>query len=231
MEKLVLDFSKTAIQKPDLELIKKKYCLFYPMIGKDYNERKALMVYGQYVNEWQPTFKTTANKANIETVVKKAFDYSTVKKGCSLQWVNNQWIKQNLFRVLLWNITYKLAMEQYGRTEDDWNNIIAYSNLYKIAPSELMSPTAEELAAQTHDCANLFKEELSILQPKNVLIITNLKDWAAPILKNAGIKFTTRSAEYVQATAAYRGSQLIITDKPFAANHQRFINEVKQFMV
>lgn len=232
LEKTMLDLYKYLETAENKALLKEKYCLFYPMIGKDYYEKKELIIYGQYVNDWKPSIKLTKDKVQIETWVKKAYEYSIVSRGCALDWVNKYWIKQNLYRSFFWNIAYKLSMERYGRTEKDWNNIITYSNLLKIAPLKNGSLPDEVFKAQLSDSAHLFKEEISLLQPKNVLLITNLHNWAEPIFKTAGIRFETHKEEgYVEATAAYRGSRIIVAQKPFSANHREFLDEIKRNMV
>lgn len=231
MEKTLLDYYKYLADNDPQGLKNNKYSLFYPMIGKNYYDKRQLMVYSQYAQDWKPSFKVTNNKAQIETIVKKSLAYANPQKTCALDWVNKQWVKHGLFRSFLWNITYKLTMEHYGRTEDDWNNIVAWSNIMKISPSTPTTPTEKDFLPQLTNCAHLFKEELSLLQPKNVVLITNLDNWAAPLLKTAGIKYHEEKTGYVQATAAYRGSQLIITERPFAGNHLRFIEEVRSHMV
>lgn len=231
LEKTMLDTAKTLQTIDNKSLAQKKYCLFYPMIGKEYNERKDLIVYGQYAADWKPSFKLTKDKKLIEGLVKKAYEYSIVSRGCPLDWVNKYWIKQNIYRSFFWNITYKLAMERYGRTENDWNHIITYSNLMKIAPMGDDSFPYELFQAQLYNAGHLFKEELSILQPRNVLIITGLHNWAEPVLRAAGIKFTQHKGDFVEATTAYRGSHIIIAKKPFTADHRKFLDEIKREMV
>lgn len=231
LEKTLLDLAKSVQQADNKELAKSKYSLFYPMTGKDYYQKKELIIYDQYAADWKPVFKLTQKKKEIEAIVKKAQEYATTSRGCPLDWVNKYWIKQNLYRTFFWNITYKLVMERYGRSENDWNHIVTYSNLFKVTP--LMEDVPQEvLQAQLFNCAHLFKEELSILQPKNVVLITNLQNYAEPILRAAGIKFEAHTGDgYVQATSAYRGSRIIVTRKPFTADHRKFLDEVKRNMV
>lgn len=223
--------ANTMLQQDDKTTANDRYCLFYPMVGKDYNEKKELLMYGQYVDDWKPTFKLTKDKKLAEGIVKKAFDYSTVSRGCALDWVNKYWIKQSLFRSFFWNISCKLSMERYGRTNKDWNHIIAYSNLVKIHPVGDINNSHQILHAQQINAAHLFKEELSLLQPKNVILITGLQNWAEPVLRSAGIKFRKEDGQYVEATAAYRGSHIIVAKKPFAADHRKFLDELKRNMV
>lgn len=231
LEKLVLDMY-TAIHKTEnQQLIKGKYSLFYPMIGKDYYEKKELLIYGQYAGNWKPVFRLTKDKKQVEALVKKAYEYSVVSRGCPLDWVNKYWIKQSLYRSFFWNIAYKLGVERYGRTENDWNHIMAYSNLLKAVPEPDVSMPPEIYNAQLHNAAHLFKEELSLLQPRNVILITNLQNWAEPILRTAGIKFETHRGGYLQATSAYRGSRILVMEKPFAGNHRIFLDEVKRNMI
>lgn len=231
LEKTLLDLTKAIETEGDTDLQKQRYCMFYPMIGKDYEEKKELIVYGQSVSDWKPVFKLTKNKAQIESIVKKAHEYSVVSRGCALDWVNRYWIKQSLYRSFFWNIAQKLSIERYGRNDKDWNHIIAYSNLMKISPLNADKMPELVFSAQLINAAHMFKEELSLLQPKNVLLMTNFKHWAEPLLRKAGIKFTKEDGEYIRATAAYRGSRIIISEKPFAGNHRKFLDEVKREMV
>lgn len=231
MEKTLLDLTKTIELSGNKTLMNMNYCMFYPMIGKDFQDKKELIIYGQHVSDWKPGFKLTKNSKQIEAIVKKAYEYSIVSRGCPLDWVNKYWISQNLYRSFFWNISYKLVMERYGRTEKDWNHIITYSNLLKIAPMSDDGPPQDVFNAQLFNSAHLFKEEISILQPKNVLLITNLQNWAEPVLRTAGIKFEKEKGEFVEATAAYRGSRIIVAKKPFTADHRKYLDEVKRNMV
>ncbi len=63
----------------------------------------------------------------------------------------------------------------YNRTDENWNNIIAWRNLMKIAPADGGNPDADERQAQQQYAAKLFIKELDDLKPRNVLIMTNLK--------------------------------------------------------
>lgn len=223
--------AKTMQQAENKQLAKARYSLFYPMVGKDYEEKRELIVYDQYAPDWKPTFKLTDKKKEIEVIVKKAHEYATVSRGCPLDWVNKYWIPQQLYRSFFWNVTYKLLMERYGRSDKDWNHIMAYSTLYKACPMMEDIPQ-EAFQAQLFNSAHLFKEELSILQPKNVVMITNLHNWAEPVLRAAGIKFEAHKGDgFVQATSAYRGSRIIVTKKPFTADHRKFLDEVKRNMM
>ena len=230
MEKALLDLVKVLDADDQADMLKQRYCMFYPMIGKDYDEKKELMVYGQSVDDWKPIFKLTKNKEQVETIVKKAYDFSIVSRGCALDWVNRYWIKQSLYRSFFWNIVQKLSIEYYGKSEKDWNNIVAYSNLIKIAPYKQDTPKAV-LTAQINNSAHLFKEEISLLQPRNVLIVADFNSCSKEVLKAAGIKFSLKDNEYIKATTAYRGSRIIISEKAFARNHRKFLDEVKREMV
>jgi hypothetical protein len=60
----------------------------------------------------------------------------------------------------------------YNRTDVNWNNIIAWSNLMKIAPADGGNPDADETETQQQYAAKLFIKELDDLKPRNVLIMT-----------------------------------------------------------
>lgn len=231
LEKTLLDLARFLETEEETELLKERYSMFYPMIGKEYEEKRELIVYGELANDWKSVFKLTKNKTQIEVIVKRAHEQSVVSRGCALDWVNKYWIKHSLYRSFFWNIAQKLSIERYGRNDTDWNHIIAYSNLLKIIPINTDKLPEAIFKAQLANAAHLFKEELSLLQPKNVLLMTNFKNRAEPILKRAGIKLTMHDGEYIKATTAYRGSRIIISEKPFAGNHRNFLDEVKREMV
>jgi hypothetical protein len=101
----------------------------------------------------------------------------------------------------------------------------------KIAPTN-GNPNSWEMEAQVDKAANLFKQELDDLKPKNVLIITNLKTWARPILEKAKIEFYQVEGEYVEAIGNYNKTNIIVTKRPYiGGKHQPFVEEIRRHLV
>lgn len=211
----------------------KEYTAFYPMIGKEYTQGKHLLVVGQAVNEWLPSGFTIGDDEHVlDAHIKLAFEESQAEgEECPLNWVNTNWTKSGLFRSFFWNVTYKLVKQKYGKTDKDWNEVIAWTNLMKIAPQKGWNPDDEEIKAQEY-AAELFIEELNCLQPQNVILFTNLETWAKPIFEKAGIHYEARSSDFIVATATYGNSKIIVTKRTkMGLNHQHCIDELMKEML
>ena len=237
-EQMLKDYIRDIKSNGNKTLMEKEYTLFYPCIGKDYNKDRELLVVGQATRNWN----AENNKWNIknaekdfENIIDKSIDCSSEDKGkCPLQWVNDDWDKYKFSHSFFWNVTYKLVKQNYGRTDENWTNIIAWSNLLKIAPAEENNPKGVEFDIQIKNAAKLFKLEIEKLEPKNCLLITNLNTWAKPILDEAEITYkeVKEKYEYVEATAYYKGCNIIITKRPFVGgNREIFNDEVSKFLI
>ena len=234
LKELLEDFSRNIRQTPDYDFAKKKYALFVPEIGLDYHKNKDLLVIGQAVNGWEPSWSLEDIKENQEYYLKESVDFSLEDKGkCPLNWINENWTggAYPMYRSFFWNVTYKLIMQNYKRTDTDWNHVAAYSNLMKISDATGGNPDYYEKEAQLNYAGKLLRQELLDLKPKNVLIITNLDTWAAPVLEKAGISYKTANGKFLQATAKFQDSNILITKRPFAASHKLFIQEISEKLV
>jgi len=220
--------SKNILATEDDALIEKQFSLFYPSLGKNYLDKRELLVFGQATNGWSPKWFVHEVQADSNKLVAESIDYSNEDEGkCPLEWVNEKWTEFNLSHSFFWNVTYKLVKAHYNKTDENWNNIIAWSNLMKIAPAYGGNPNPCEIEAQAENAANLFKQELDDLKPKNVLVITNLKTWARPILEKSKIEFQQIDGEYAEAIGNYNGSRVIVTKRPFiGGKHQLFVDEM-----
>ncbi|MCB9174679.1 MAG: hypothetical protein H6589_08735 [Flavobacteriales bacterium] len=198
-------------------------------MGKNFLIDRQLLVIGQATNGWKPKWFVKDIPAQTDKIVTDSIDYSSEEKGiCPLEWINEKWSAYSLFRSFFWNVTYKLVKEKYNRSDKDWNNIIAWSNLMKIAPSDYGNPNSEERQAQMEGCAKLFIQELEDLKPKNVLIITNLDTWAEPILRLANIQIQEKKGNYIQAIGQHENTKIIVTRRPFIGRHRPFVEELSK---
>jgi hypothetical protein len=228
----LLSFAKNILATEDNDLIMKPFCLFYPTIGKNYLDKRELLVIGQATRGWSPVFLVNDVQRDIDQLVTKSIAESSEVEGrCPLEWVNEKWTENKLFYSFFFNVTYKLIKAYYNKTDENWNNIIAWSNLMKIAPI-YSNPNSWEMEAQVDNAAILFKQELDDLKPKNVLIITNLKTWARPILEKAKIEFHQVDGEYAEAIGSYNQTNIIVTKRQFrGVKHQPFVDEIKSLLV
>ncbi|WP_428661754.1 hypothetical protein [Runella sp.] len=211
----------------------KEYTAFYPIVGKNYNLNNHLLVIGQAVNGWLSSgFKVTDDETALDAHIELSLQESQAEgEECALNWVNTNWVSSGLYRSFFWNVIYKLVKQKYSQTDENWNEVIAWSNLMKIAPQQGWNPDDEEINAQEYAAA-LFMEELSQLKPKNVILFTNLETWAKPIFEKAGIAYETHPSGFIQATATYGNSRIIVTQRTrMGMNHQNCIDELMKEMV
>lgn len=226
------NFAKNILATKDNDLIEKQFCLFYPTLGKNYLDKRELLVIGQATRGWSPEFRVHDVKTNYNKLVAESIDFSSGEEGrCPLEWVNEKWEECNFSNSFFWNVTYKLVKAHYSKTDENRNNSIAWSNLMKIAPT-YGNPNSWEMEAQVDNAANLFKQELDDLKPKNVLIITNLKTWARPILEKAKIEFHQVNGEYAEAIGNYNRTKIIVTKRLYiGGRHQPFVDEISSLLV
>ena len=228
-------FSVNIIMKRGESAYDEKFTLFYPLIGKDFHLNKDLLIYGQATNGWSSKFTVGDVRNKLDEIIKHSISESQEEgSNCSLEWINEHWTNKeyNLFRSFFRNVTYKSVKSFYNRTDANWNNIIAWSNLMKIAPVNGGNPNQEEINAQIEYASKLFKKEIEDLAPKNVLIMTNLKKWAEPVLTGAGIQYKIINGHFIEAIGIYNDSRIIVTKRGFLSlTHNAIIEEISQYMI
>jgi hypothetical protein len=229
---LVTDFTTRVVALSDDVLLNKKYSLFYPIIGKEYYISRDLLVIGQATNGWHNAWTTKKIASiKIDSIIKEAINYSQPEKDdCPLNWVNTNWSKSGLYRSFFWNVIYKLIISQYKRTDGNWNEIMVWSNLIKIAPHDFGNPDIIEKEIQFKIASQLFEREIIDLQPKNVILFTNFKGWAEPVFDFLNIKFEKPNSDKVEAQALYYDSNIIVVKRPYLANHMNYVNEIQKFL-
>ena len=218
-EKTFTDYVDTVKES---KLKDTQYCLFYPMIGKDYFDKKEILVIGIAVNNWGNDGWSSNDKN--ENIIQKASDYSIAKnkQQCPISCaVNDDWTDKNS-RVRyskFWQLTYKLIQRCYERNDINWSYIMAWSNLYKIAPHLGGNPNKKlEWDSQLKNCKELFRKEIEELKPKNILMMTGLS-WANDFIEDYKIV----KNDIVAAIAKVNDSNIIITTRPENKNQEFFI--------
>ena len=208
-----------------------KYCLFYPMIGKNFFEQREILIVGRAVNSWGSEGSHWTSLDKIDGVVEDAIlESDPASEGkCALDWVNEIWDNNdsNISHSAFWQLTYKLIMNAFGRDNNNWSNIMVYSNLFKIAPAFGGNPTRKlEWDGQLENCKKLFLQELSELQPKYVILITDL-GWAEEFVP----EIKRLENEFVKGIARIENSNIIITVRPERKPQIPFIEEVKRYLM
>lgn len=96
-----------------------------------------------------------------------------------MKWVEkgNYWNRSAFWRVIK-NVTQEVIGQQ-----PDWYEHIAWDNLYKLSPDG-SNPSDALCRKQENLCFEIFKQELSVLQPKVVILLTG-KNWNYDFLCSA----------------------------------------------
>ena len=137
-------------------LSKQNYCCMAPYVGSKFptTANDGIILYGRANNGWN-----TGVDDDYDTIYDKGSEGLT------------DYIDKN--RSSFFRVAGKVFSEYYG---DDWFNNVAYSNLYKVAPSA-GNPKDSVCDAQWKYVTEIFKKEIETLLPKFVVLFTG-KCWA-----------------------------------------------------
>lgn len=234
-EKYNSTFSENAItfreniKCEDQSLIEKKYALCYPIIGKEYLPNMDFLIIGRATNGWKPKFRFNEfDESIIEQSIK--FSQSENEGECALEWINRNWLKNQIYRSSFWNVVYKL-MIKLGKTDENWTWNIAWSNLMKIAPASGGNPEGFEWEAQYEKSVDLFLMELNELNPKYVLMMTVFFFWAQYFLKRDGFEITRiYDDKFVEAVVNYENTKIIVTSRPERKPQEEFVESVVEHL-
>lgn len=214
--------------------IQDEFNLFYPVIGKDFHKEKNILLVGQATNGWDNKFKVVdIFEKDHSKMVNEAANFSQEDGSkCPLEWINEDWTKYSLYRSFFWNIIYKVVKSFYSKTDDNWNNIIAWSNIMKIAPAQGGNPDDLLIECQIEQSALIFKKEIEDLDPKNVVLMTNLKTWAQPVLELLKVEYEIVDGSFVEAIAYINNSKIIITRRGyFKVTHEEAVQELSSYLI
>lgn len=147
-------------------------CCLSPFVihyGKDFPKlpNDGLMFIGRATNGvW------TKGKGNFMEQFKLASRPEHIQ---NLQWVEDQFTKRRTYcrKSAFWRVVRSISKELY---DSKWYDKIAWSDLYKVAPSSEGNPDKELMSLQKEKCIEILKLELKLLSPKYVVLFTG--DWA-----------------------------------------------------
>ena len=153
--------------------------VFWPVVTPRYGEGRELMVVGRAVNRW---LKKSLDLAAVdyESQAKKIYTEARSKFRESLEWVTRKRLKNGYCpgRSQFWSVTRRVAGQLLG---DTWYDQIAWSNLYKIAPSNGGNPGSVLRRGQRPAAQWLLSTELRSFLPRRVLFLTGQR-WAEPFI-------------------------------------------------
>lgn len=120
-----------------------------------------------------------------------------------------------------------------------WQEHIVWTNLYKIAPNSgngINNPDEQLKKAQLATCKKILNREIELYRPTHILIFSGYDDWFEPFadifseVKDSGIrniqKGPNKNYEYVEATAKFGDSKVVISCRPDYRDKDRFVEQI-----
>jgi hypothetical protein len=216
--------------------------LFWPVVGKNYQKSKILFV-GRAGNSswgWNEVDVSELSSESIEDAkngIKNWMKEWNIVDNCPMSWLYHNreiWLRPdtrdrgyNWTQSRFWQVICGVLRARWNLDNDSpWWSYCAWTNLYKIAPAEGGNPSARMIRAQREQCLELLKQELSVLCPTNVVIVTGI-GWAEPFLQNLQYNYTKLNG-YVEAKGVsnYGAPNVLITCRPEGKPEDRFVREV-----
>ena len=170
------DFFKLALKPLYHDLLnhsecvldQQKYCTFCMQWGECFPEEKnsGFLFVGRSVNGW------------------KNGDFDSIFNAeDQMKWVENQWgskDKYNTYHSPFWRVIKRVSTE-YSHNKEDWYKNVAWSNLYKVAPSAGGNPDDFICGWQFYNCCRILQKEIELLSPQVVIFLTG-KSWSNSFL-------------------------------------------------
>ena len=217
------------------------YALMYPMWGENYRPGRDLMIVGRATNGWPNPWRITDGTIDSTAIVQTAKAYSNQDR---MDWVTKCWdrellagtaqesrypIRQSAF----WQIAFSLTQTADETQEGPWAARLAWSNIYKIAPSEVLkgkrngNPTSSEIAGQLPNSVELLQMELDFLQPRAVIMMVDT-DWLKPF--RDVLKVEPVSGRFVVGAGKYGKTRVVVTVRPEGKPRLAFVEEVQKYL-
>lgn len=156
---------------------------FVSIEGKNYrNKEVRLLVIGRAVNGWMSTASNNADdyaKEIYNLFSHKGFDWVVEDNG-TLYNKNDKDGKKGDYCLSspFWYVI-KAIYESLtaSKAEGKWVENIAWTNLYKIAPTHTGNPHGKMLDIQKTECIDMLKSEIEYYNPTHILALTGWKWW------------------------------------------------------
>ena len=150
---------------------KTELCAHLGVAGHDYDGK--LMIVGRCLNggvngpSWPKRPETAEDAAALASECVRA------SETCPLSWVyENDNPSYNINRSTFWRVSRKLLSGLSGKEPAHWSSRLAWSNLYKIAPSEEGNPSDALCYAQLSKCAEILALEIEAFRPESIVFVT-----------------------------------------------------------
>ncbi len=148
------------LQQIDAEQAYSTFCVQW---GSRYRKGGVLFV-GRAVNGWITDDRDTA------TLFRPGDQSQIFARDDQMRWVERENI---CARSAFWRVVGGLSRHLTGDSTD-WYERIAYSNLYKLAPSSGENPSNSLCGRQYEVCAEILRREIEVLAPSAVVLLCGI---------------------------------------------------------
>lgn len=245
MKEKYIELYKSCQSLPEYE----RKAQFVAMKGKYYDDSTIkFLVIGRAPYDWkmENTHSAEAFGEEAENKFYQTDRWNWVKKiGESLYNSDGTYCLSNKafwsYAKCIWERIVKENEESKSYTRCPiWLENIAWSNLYKIAPDPRDpisngngNPSPKSQKVQGEICCNILKEEIQVLKPTHILLITGV-DWAEKFIscfdhkeiKSKGKNINrgkNKNEIYVEGTARIGDAKVVIMCRPEYRNQQKYV--------
>ncbi len=187
-------------------------CTFAIQWGENFpkEENTGLLFVGKAVNGWD-------SSNDIENLFNKNNPNRIFDRDDQMKWVeeNSGNIKTyNTNRSAFWRLIKEIAYT-YNNYQGKWYSNIAWTNLYKISPTE-GNPNAQLQQQQQDYCVRLLEEEIRTLSPKYVIMLTS--GWEDSFIEELKKGKKTKNLA-IQQWGQYKSSLIQIDNIKYIISH------------
>jgi hypothetical protein len=102
--------------------------------------------------------------------------------------------------------------------------VLAWTNLYKVAPAAGWNPGADLQVAQRPAAIDVLRAEIAALRPRRLLFMTGL-GWLWPFGQRLGFRLERREG-LVEAVGLQESTAIVVARHPMAKPQDAFVSEV-----
>lgn len=190
----------------------------WPAIGEEYVPGEGLLVIGRAINGLEEEHQLVSG--DVVTGVRR------FAESLGMAWLRCPANTKgyNSRRSSYWRVIEAVSRRVHPPSERWWGHRVAWSNLYKVAPTAGGNPRGEGRRRQEAAAIALMRLELNKLRPARVLAITGL-DWLHPFAVGLGLDLVPVTGSSVLATATSGFSRWVVTCRPERRPEGPFIEE------
>jgi hypothetical protein len=186
---------------------------------------------GRAVNGWLTEWKAgEISKQDALELAKKSFQTN----GCPLSWVakvQDSNGNYNPRRSAFWRVIKRIrAKIDRDNCDPKWSSKLAWTNLYKIAPSRGGNPSPKLTRLQLEYCIEMLRLEVSCLSPKRILFLTG-NNWAEPFIgdvqkQNQSCEIDSLDFKYVDVILKIPNLVIVVAKHPQGKPEEKYVCEV-----